>query len=176
MNNSRIRRALATAGTASLLVASLTGCGMLDSIAGADTQRDDAGNVTESSEIDIFALQVGDCLSESGMTGDETASAPVVPCSEPHPYEVYHEFELADGEFPGTEAIEPLGVDGCQTAFDGFVGLAWEESTLDYTWFEPTEQSWNGSDDRLIQCIIVEVDATGSSLVDVVGSLAGVAR
>ena len=167
----RMRRALALTGSAVALSIALTGCSALNSIlGGGDAQRDDEGNVTEESEIDIFSLKVGDCLTEEALTGGETQTAPVVPCDEPHPYEVYHEFELEDGEYPGTDAIYDVAVEGCEAVFNTFVGIDWSESTLDYTWFEPTQQSWEQANDRLIQCII------GDSAGDVTGTLEGAAR
>lgn len=169
----RTRRTLQLAGSALALSAALTGCSALDGILGGapqDVERDDEGRPTEEKEIDIFALQVGDCLTEAAFTGGETDVAPVVPCEQPHPYEVYHEFELEDGEFPGTDAIEGPATEQCSAAFTEFVGLPFEESTLKITWFEPTQESWDSADDRLVQCIVT--DPAG----DVEGSLEGAGR
>lgn len=170
MSAIRIRRAVALAGSTIVLSAALTGCGIAGSVfSGGDAQRDEDGNVTQEKEIDIFSLKVGDCLSADALTGGETSSAPVVPCDQPHPYEVYAEFELEDGEFPGTDAIEAPAMEFCDTEFEKFVGVGYQESALDYTWFEPTAESWS-ADDRLVQCII------GDPAGDVEGSLKGAAR
>ncbi|UYO95713.1 septum formation family protein [Microbacterium sp. M28] len=167
----RTRRALALAGSAVALSIALTGCSTITNLISGDAPRDEeTGEVTEESNIDIFSLKVGDCMPGDAMSGAEQSDADVVPCSEPHGYEVYHEFELADGEFPGADAIQAEVEAQCLPAFDSFIGLTFEESALDITWYEPTEDSWTEADDRLVQCLVY--DAAG----DVEGTLKGAAR
>ena len=167
----RTRRALALAGSAVALSIALTGCSTITNLISGDAPRvEETGEVTEESNIDIFSLKVGDCMPGDAMSGSEQTDADVVPCSEPHGYEVYHEFELADGEFPGAEAIQAEVEAQCLPAFDSFIGLTFEESALDITWYEPTEDSWTEADDRLVQCLVY--DAAG----DVEGTLKGAAR
>ncbi|WP_309128507.1 septum formation family protein [Microbacterium sp.] len=170
MPANRTRRTIAFTGTAVILAAMLSGCSIAGSVfGGGDAQRDEDGNVTQEKEIDIFSLKVGDCLTEAALSGGETTTAPVIPCDEAHPYEVYAEFELEDGEFPGTAAIETPADEFCLTEFEKFVGVAYDASALAYTWFEPTAESWS-ADDRLVQCVI------GDPAGDVEGSLKGVKR
>lgn len=101
MMKMRTRRALALAGSAVALSVALTGCSALNGILGGgsgDADRDeDTGQVTESANIDIFSLKLGDCkmASASGLIED----ADVVPCDEPHDEEVYYEITMDDGEF-----------------------------------------------------------------------------
>ena len=167
----RTRRALALAGSAVALSIALTGCSTISNLISGDAPRDEeTGEVTEESNIDIFSLKVGDCMPADAMSNTEQTDADVIPCAEPHGYEVYHEFELADGEFPGSDVIQTEVEAQCLPAFDEFVGLAFAESTLDITWYEPTESSWTQGDDRLVQCLIY--DPAG----DVEGTLQGVAR
>ncbi|MFD5215043.1 septum formation family protein [Microbacterium sp. NPDC058345] len=170
MLDTRIRRVLTVTAAAILFSAMLSGCGTITGIInGGDAQRDRDGRVTEEKQIDIFSLKVGDCLTADALTGGETTSAPVVPCEQAHPFEVYAEFDLEDGEFPGTEAIEEPATEFCEAEFATFVGVGYQESSLAYTWFEPTAESWS-ADDRLVQCIIGDPEG------DVQGSLAGVKR
>ncbi len=170
MMKMRTRRVLAVAGSAAALSLALSGCSVLNGIiGGGDAQRDDDGNVTEESNIDIFSLKVGDCLPESSMSGGETSDTDVVPCSDSHAYEVYYEFDLADGEFPGSDAIQAEVEAECLPAFTDFIGLEYASSTLDITWYEPTTESWDAND-RLVQCLVY--DPAG----DVEGSLEGAAR
>ncbi|MFB7250882.1 septum formation family protein [Microbacterium sp. NPDC056234] len=167
----RTRRALALAGSAVALSIALSGCSTISNLISGDAPRDEETNqVTEEAEIDIFSLKVGDCMPADAISETEQTDASVVPCSEPHGYEVYHEFELADGEFPGADAIQAEVEAQCLPAFDAFVGLPFEESALDITWYEPTESSWTEGDDRLVQCLVY--DTAG----DVEGTLKGAAR
>jgi len=93
----------------------------------------------------------------------------VVPCSESHDEEVYFEFELEEGDFPGEDAITAKSDERCHTEFEPFVGIAYEESVLDFFSFQPTAQGWDDGD-RVVQCVIW--DPAGP----VVGTLAGTNR
>lgn len=167
----RTRRSLAYLGAAAALSLTLTGCSALNGILGGgsgDADRDeDTGQVTESSNIDIFSLKLGDCKMESaaGLLSD----ADVVPCSEPHDEEVYYEITMDDGEF-SDEAVDAATDECIGDAFTSFVGVAFQDSTLDVYPITPTQQTWDELDDRIIQCIIS--DPAGQTT----GSLAGSAR
>lgn len=162
-STSRLLLAL-TAATAT--AALLTGCNLLP---GNDATRDDTGTVTEGNdEADVFLLQVGDCINDSEL-GDVVTTLPIVPCSEPHDSETYFEANLEGDAFPGDDAISDQSDQICYDAFPGFVGIAWEESSLGYYPFTPTQQSWEGGD-RLVSCMIY--DPAGQTT----GSLAGSAR
>lgn len=85
----RKKRALALAGSAVALSLALSGCSALNGILGGnDAQRDDEGNVTEGSNVDVFSLKVGDCMPATNASGEIT-DVDVVPCSEPHTDEVF---------------------------------------------------------------------------------------
>ena len=67
----------------------------------------------------------------------------------------------------------------CVPAFTEFVGVDYYESTLDFWWMTPTEETWTQANDRLVQCIVYEpdpADATGETSLEVTGSLEGAAR
>ncbi len=168
----RTRRSLAIAGSALALGLALSGCSALNNIIGGsnDAPRDDdTGEVTEDANIDIFSLKVGDCMPATDASG-AVQDTDVVTCDTPHADEVYYEFELPDGDFPGDTAIETAAGENCVPAFTDFVGLSYDESTLDFWYYSPTQESWESANDRLVQCIIT--DPAG----DVTGSLAGAAR
>ena len=135
---------LGSAVAAGLLVVGLGACS-------DEPERDEAGDVTEAGDEDVFEIAVGDCMTDS--TAGEVSDVPVVPCAEPHTSEVYHTFDVPDGDFPGdfTQATE----EGCLPAFQTFVGMAYEESVLDFTTLEPTAGSW-ADGDREIVCLIVD--------------------
>ncbi|MCD2443254.1 septum formation family protein [Agromyces sp. SYSU K20354] len=156
-------------GAAVAVALPLTGCSALGSLLSApEPERDETTQeIIEGGEADVFALRVGDCLT---MQEDaEVEAVPVVPCSEPHNDEVYFDFQLDDGEFPGDEAITTAAEDGCLAEFESFVGLPYESSSLDIGWYLPTADSWEFRDDRVVSCTIF--DPAG----EVTGSLAGAA-
>lgn len=167
----RTRRALALAGSAAALSLALTGCSALNDILGGgsgDADRDEeTGQVQESSNIDIFALKVGDCKMESaaGLLSD----ADVVPCTDPHDEEVYYEIKMDDGDY-SEEAIDTASQECAAEPFTTFVGVAYDSSTLEVYPITPTKDTWEQLNDRIIQCVIS--DPAGPTT----GSLAGVAR
>ncbi|MFB4352056.1 septum formation family protein [Microbacterium sp. LS_15] len=167
----RTRRALALASSAVALSVALTGCSALNGILGGgsgDADRDEeTGQVTESSNIDIFSLKLGDCkmASATGLIED----ADVVPCDQPHDEEVYYEITMDDGEF-SEEAIDTASQECIGDAYTNFVGIGFQDSTLEVYPITPTQQTWDQLNDRVVQCVIS--DPAGQTT----GSLKGAAR
>lgn len=161
----RPTRALGALAAASAVT--LSSCGLF----GADSsepERNAEGQVTEAVEDgDVFALQVGDCLGDTG-TG-EVAEVAIQPCDEPHDSEAFHAFEVEGEEFPGTEAMAAEAAQ-CQEEFEAFVGRPVDESTLEINYYAPTQQSWDEADDREILCLVY--DPAGPTT----GSLEGSAK
>lgn len=145
--------------TAAVLAAGLTGCLQLGPEA---PQRGPDGQVTEPMTISVFDLQVGDCIDDEG-TG-ELGDIRIVPCSMPHQDEVYHEFRLADGDFPGDEVLEEAFLDECVSAFERFIGSSVQDTELRAYPMTPTAQSWAERDDRVMQCVVYDPEGptTGS--------------
>ncbi len=157
--------ALAALAAAAML---FSGCSVINQLTGGET-RDEDGAIVEGGDTDVFSIKVGDCIATS--TGDaEVTEVQTVPCTEPHEAEVYHDFEIDAADYPGEDEIYAQADQGCYDEFAPFVGLSYEESTLDWSYYYPTEGSWNQQGDRLISCLIF--DPAGMST----GSLAGVAR
>ncbi|WP_205820281.1 MULTISPECIES: DUF2510 domain-containing protein [unclassified Microbacterium] len=132
-----------------------------------------AGEGTDPSSIEgadmvpFAELEIGDCLPfvDYGDTG-QIYELPVVPCDQPHTDEVYFIFDVDDEEFPGDDALGEAAWDGCAAQFDAYVGIAYEDSVLDFYTYQPTETSWARADDRAVQCILFSYE-------DVTGSLEG---
>ena len=115
--------------------------------------RDDSGAITEANDdADVFDLRVGDCLDEAG--DEEVQSVPTVPCADEHDYEVYSSTDVEGGDYPGQDAVNAQADEYCVMAFDAFVGTAYDESALDYSYFTPTQESWDFNDDREILCMV----------------------
>ncbi|WP_345750291.1 septum formation family protein [Microbacterium rhizophilus] len=167
---------LAAATGALALLFALCGCAAIGQLlGGGGPQRDEeTGQVTESGDVDVFQLKIGDCLN-LGENG-ELSSAAVVPCTEPHTEEIFHEFEMPEGDWPGKDAIDQAADEGCYAEFESFVGKAFEDSVLDYVFLAPLEDGWNDPNvkDRLVQCVIYEPGEGGAK--KLTGSLEGAAR
>lgn len=159
---------LLAVGAAIAVAVPLAGCSMLGNfISAPQPERDETTQeIVEEGQADVFALRVGDCMNT--VDAELVSEVPVVPCAEPHDDEVYFDFTLDDGDYPGDDAILEAADSGCLPEFDRFVGLAYDASTLDYYAYRPSEESWAGGD-RIISCVIW--DPAGQ----VTGSLQGAA-
>lgn len=122
---------------------------------------------SDPSADDPYALFVGECL--DGLASGVIADDSFVDCAGPHTYEVYSTFAVADGAFPGDDALGNAAFEGCDAEFESFVGVPYGDSTLDWEYVGPTEQTWSDGD-RSISCILY--DPAG----EVTGSLEGSAR
>ena len=118
-------------------------------------------------EVDAYKLEVGDCFAE--VPEGELVTVPVVPCAEPHIYEVYAQLMIPEGDYPGDDAVFEQTDELCIAEFEPFVGLSYEESVLDVFYLSPTEESWLDGD-RAVTCSIYDPGE------DVTGSLRGVER
>lgn len=163
-------RTVAIGAAALTLALALSGCSAINVFGGAgEPERDaDTQEITSAGQADVFSIKVGDCFDET--MSETVAEVPVVPCGDPHDQEVYSEFSLPDGDWPGDDQVGELTVERCDADFREFVGVSWDDSALDWYPFTPTEDGWNRIGDRLVQCVIY--DPAGP----VTGSLKGAGR
>lgn len=134
----------------------MAACAVFDrSVAVQGPERDGSGRVVAAGQVEVLALEVGDCF-DNPVAG-EVELVTAIPCVEPHTFEVFHSFDLADGAYPGAEAMGGLWMDGCLAEFEPFVGSPFADSTLDVSAIYPTEESW-GEGDREVVCSVTSVD------------------
>lgn len=115
--------------------------------------------------VNLVDIAVGDCfdLPEGAPAGQALRLST---CDAPHGYEAYAVHEMPDGPFPPSSDITDFGKRACRDSFDGYVGGPYTSSTLDYTFIEPSRETWEGSGDRRIVCVLVSIDGstmTGSA-------------
>lgn len=141
-----------------------------------DAERDEEGQVTEPTDIPALNLRVGDCANDPDLaelgpdeTG-ETYEIEAVPCRLPHDLEVFHGFDLPDGDYPGEEAIFREAEKQCGREAQKFLGGLKGAARLGVSYYFPKETSWRLYDDRKVLCIIAE---TGQQSV---GTLEGTGR
>ena len=58
-------------------------------------------------------------------------------------------------DFPGDDALFAQEAEFCIAEFKSFVGLSYEESVLDFTYYHPSEESWLDGD-RVVTCMIYD--------------------
>ena len=122
------------------------------------------GLITAACSGNVFDLEVGQCFNDPDSF-DEVANVDIVECSEPHDNEVYHVFDLADGDYPGLSAVETDAADGCLSAFEPFVQRDYQTSELDIRYLYPTPDTWDNGD-REIVCALFDLSGnqmTGSA-------------
>jgi hypothetical protein len=110
----------------------------------------------------VWTLDIGDCFDdwEGATTTDESqevSDVPIVECDQPHDNEVYSKTDMTDGSYPGDSAVEDIAIETCYDGFESFVGLPYEESTLDFGWLFPTSASW-AEGDREIVCFVYDYE------------------
>jgi hypothetical protein len=111
----------------------------------------------------IATAEVGDCVDSSQMDDTNVTEIPTVDCTEAHDAQVVGKFDLEDGDYPGTDAIATEADAGCTEAFEDFIGVAADQSSLQISYVYPTEQSWDQADDREILCFAIGEAGTTES-------------
>jgi hypothetical protein len=111
-------------------------------------------------------LKVGDCVnlvSTVDANGDNVVGNSVVDCSQSHDEQVFSVFEYpnATSAFPGYEHIGEVEQGRCQSDFEDYVGVTWEESSYTISYSSPDERGW-ASGDHTIHCMLA--DAAGAKL------------
>lgn len=115
----------------------------------------------------VFDLEVGDCLADPGT--NQIESVDIVDCAEEHAFEVYANLVVPDDV--GWAGAAELALDGCYAAFPEYVGTDFESSIYDFTWLEPTAESWEQNGDRTVNCLLFDFGGATS-----IGSARGSAR
>jgi hypothetical protein len=125
----------------------------------------------EGGDTDVYDLSVGDCINDPvEPLPDEVVevdSVDTVDCAEPHEAEVYALTDLpgdAAASFPGDDAVAQQADEICIGGFQDYVGAPYESSSLDYSYYVPTAQSWSRGD-REVACLAVDYEGellTGS--------------
>ncbi len=157
-------RALAVTTLAAATLA-LAGCSLLGNVVANDDPGTDTGTGTDT---DVFTIVIGDCLNDGSVEG-EVSTVKRIDCTEPHDSEAYASIMMTDGAFPGDQAVQDQAIADCTTEFSAFVGLDYEASIYNFSYYYPTAESW-AQGDREILCLII--DEAGKTT----GSLAGIAR
>jgi hypothetical protein len=120
--------------------------------------RDSAGDVTKAGSMSVVALRVGDC-------GQQPPSGPtsvvhVVPCAQPHAFQVLATFELS-GDYPGDSAVSQESESGCEQRLSGMTQLR-GRSDLRLTLLHPLASVWQQN--KTVVCMATSDQPTTGSL------------
>lgn len=135
-----------------------------------DAQRSSDGTVTKAGTQTFDQLHIGDCIEKTSSDGPSPApssegdsSFNVVPCSQPHIWEVFGQTAVTDSEFNDL-TLQDESSSFCSNEFTTYVGVTPSYSSLRFEWYQPTQETWH-SGDRLITCLAATSDkqmTTGS--------------
>lgn len=122
----------------------------------SQVDRDETGAAISAGSESVVDVRLGDCVLAFG--GEESdsqvtdSSVTVVPCDEPHRYEVYAVQSSAFASYD-IETFESEGDAYCYDQFSRYTGVPWEEAEITYTVFFPTRESWSAGD-RGLTCAL----------------------
>ena len=111
---------------------------------------------------DLKDLEAGDCIDDSTFDEPDAVMSGLITiavCDGPHDLEVsrVHTLEAGEGAtYPGESALIEQSIEMCERAFEPYVGSDYYESSLDYSFYYPTEQTWGKYDDRTIVCVVFD--------------------
>jgi hypothetical protein len=100
---------------------------------------------TEATPATTDIYLPGECLN------DLNGARSQVPCTTPHDGEVYANFNLKNGKWPGEAAVEKQAEAGCNTRLDSY---AKNPSKLDFWYLYPKQAYW--PEDRSVTCIAAD--------------------
>ena len=130
----------------------------------APTTTNPAGVVTSIDKVDV-----GACLDNVPQVEQRSVAVIVVPCEDPHSFEVYDQQEYFSEEstapgvdFPGDTVVSNVAETQCITEFEEFIGVQWEASEYDVQVWWPSETSWIDDDDRLVTCAVYRLNGEPS--------------
>ena len=156
------KRIITAAAGIAIATAALTGCSTINDLIEV------AEPIAEAVEEQSVWIEVGDCFNET--TGDVVSDIPTVPCTDAHDYETYADFDIDLATYPGDDEVFRLADEGCLAPFAAYVGLDFDSSALDYTYYVPTASGWKSDNDSNVSCVLF--DPAG----ELTGSMAGAMR
>jgi len=134
------------------------------------------GNLT------LAQLQVGDCLTGANLDLNLNTPWPklsqAVPCSQGHTAEVFlanNNFFTKGGSYPGDSTIKKDATAGCNSAFQSYIGIAYQKSIYTWTDIVPDASTWP-TGDRALHCVVYYATSSQPAGVTLHGSLKGAAR
>ncbi|MFI9647173.1 DUF4190 domain-containing protein [Streptomyces sp. NPDC052040] len=111
----------------------------------------------------VFTVRKGECFNAPGGSLEgEAYNIDKVPCSGAHQAEVFADFTLPQGRFPGEEAVTRAAGDRCYALRATYAMDAWAvPADVDVYYFTPTRGSWRLGD-RRVTCLFGNTDKKGT--------------
>ena len=97
---------------------------------------------------------IGECF-QFGPNEDSDVTS--VDCNQPHDGEYFHIFDFAGTSLPSDDEMDEESDEICGLIFEHYVGKPVAESTLDYYWILPDQETW-AKGDHTVQCYVFAKD------------------
>lgn len=107
---------------------------------------------------------IGECVNLPAS--NEITEYETVDCAETHTAEVFAlpQHPAPEGApFPGAEALDTFATERCREAFEGYVGIDYNDSEIYFTTLSLVEEAWVEAGDREIVCLLVGVPIEGGN-------------
>ena len=124
------------------------------------------GDSGSGKNVSTFKLKSGDCMVPPAKVKAELSKVQVVPCTSPHTQEVYASVKFtgdnagANAPYPGDDTLKKFADGQCAQLYQRYVGVAYPDSSLFFTYLLPSPRSWQAGD-RSVVCVVT---TTGNRL------------
>jgi hypothetical protein len=116
-------------------------------------------------------IAVGDCLNMPEE--DVFSTIDPIDCTEPHDLEVFALVDLSEispefssiASYPGDDTVYESAFNQCWEEFESYVGVPYEESVIYLDAFTPTLEGWDERGDRIVNCVLFEVNSDASEII-----------
>lgn len=102
--------------------------------------------------VSAFEIPTPSCFNTDQI--ESGSEVELLDCNTPHDSEAYASYEFTDATFPGDEVVEQTANQFCYDEFQAYIGTPWDTSEFDFYFLIPTQESWDGVDDREVLCIV----------------------
>jgi hypothetical protein len=123
---------------------------------------------SSASSTSVFDVKPGDCFTVPKDITVELTNLSKVSCTKPHEQEAFALVPYADpsgatgaSAFPGDAALKTFADGACAERYEGYVGVDYRDSSLYFTYLNPSARSWQQDDDRTTICFVT---TTGQQL------------
>lgn len=145
---------MSTLGIAVVVLALVTG--------GARDFWDGVKDEAADSRGTAFSLEKGECFdTPGGSLEGEAYDVDKVPCAGRHDAEVFANFAMAAGRYPGDSKVVDVADTKCYALQASYAMDGWAvPDNVDVYYFTPTRESWSGGD-RSVTCMFGNTDGKG---------------
>ncbi|MDQ1395041.1 MAG: hypothetical protein QOG64_300 [Acidimicrobiaceae bacterium] len=119
-------------------------------------------DVTSGHDQSVFNLKVGDCVLPPTAVKAEIDKVRVLTCTQPHTEEAFAVIPYDKGDvYPGDKLLRAFADGACLEKYQSYVGVAYTDSSLFYTYLLPSARGWSDGKDRNVICLVT---TTGEKL------------